>query len=79
MSYGNVDLKHPVDVDKYKGGHSSPHRPCCGLDLRCDVINGLDAYTESEEDRLVAEEAMLRYINMVILYLVWLVFVSKCY
>ncbi|XP_044372890.1 uncharacterized protein [Triticum aestivum] len=64
MSYGNVDLKHPVDVDKYKGGHSSPHIPCCGFDLGCDVITGLDAYTESEEARLVDDEAMLRYINM---------------
>ncbi|KAF7050247.1 hypothetical protein CFC21_058638 [Triticum aestivum] len=62
MSYGNVDLKHPVDVDKYKGGHSSPHIPCCGFDLGCDVITGLDAYTESEEARLVDDEAMLRYI-----------------
>ncbi|XBH86670.1 hypothetical protein VPH35_074286 [Triticum aestivum] len=54
MSYGNVDLKHHVDADKYKGGHSSPHKPCCGFALRCDVFTGLDAYTENEEARLSA-------------------------
>ncbi|KAI4993024.1 hypothetical protein ZWY2020_007337 [Hordeum vulgare] len=66
MTYGNVDLKHPVDADKYEGGHSTPHKPCCGFDLRCDVITGLDApaYIEDEEARLMAEEARLRYINM---------------
>ncbi|XP_044979425.1 uncharacterized protein LOC123446945 [Hordeum vulgare subsp. vulgare] len=66
MTYGNVDLKHPVDVDKYEGGHSTPHKLCCGFDLRCDVITGLDApaYIEDEEARLMAEEARLRYINM---------------
>ncbi|VAH87725.1 unnamed protein product [Triticum turgidum subsp. durum] len=37
LSYGNVDLKHPVDTDKYKGGHTAPRSPCCGFDLRCDV------------------------------------------
>ncbi|KAE8803853.1 hypothetical protein D1007_20212 [Hordeum vulgare] len=64
LSYGNVDLKHPVDTDKYKGGHTAPRSPCCGFDLRCDVITGLDvpAYIEDEEARLAEEEAMLRYI-----------------
>ena len=75
MRYGNVDLKHPVDADKYKGGHTAPRSPCCGFDLRCDVIPGLDVpeCIEDEEARLAKEEARLRYIYKVISYLVWLV------
>lgn len=80
MTYGNVDLKHPRDAGKYKGGHSTPHSPCCGFDLRCEVIAGPPAYIhiQDEEAMLVAEEARLRFINTVIVYLVWLVvFVSN--
>ncbi|XP_044372892.1 uncharacterized protein [Triticum aestivum] len=64
LSYGNVDLKHPVDTDKYKGGHTAPRSPCCGFYLRCDVIPGLDVpeCIEDEEARLAKEEARLRYI-----------------
>ena len=68
-------MKHPVDTGKYKGGHTAPRSPCCGFDLRCDVIPGLDVpeCIEDEEARLVKEEARLRYIYKVILDLVGLV------
>ncbi|KAF7041387.1 hypothetical protein CFC21_051192 [Triticum aestivum] len=65
LSYGNVDLRHPVDTDKYKGGHAASRLPCCCFDLRCDIIPGIDvpAYIEDEETRLAEEEARLRYIQ----------------
>ncbi|XP_037425986.1 uncharacterized protein LOC119291340 isoform X2 [Triticum dicoccoides] len=61
MRYGNVDLKHPVDVDKYKGGHSYRYSPCSGFDPRRDTPGpDVPAYIQDEEDRLAYEEATVR-------------------
>ena len=37
MSYGNVDLKHPVNADKYEGLYSGPFNLCCGVVPELDV------------------------------------------
>ncbi|KAF7055341.1 hypothetical protein CFC21_062885 [Triticum aestivum] len=57
MYYGNVDLKHPVNADKYKGRHSHPHKVGYGL-----VDRGVPEYIQNEEDMLADEEARIRYI-----------------
>ncbi|XP_037418832.1 uncharacterized protein LOC119283356 [Triticum dicoccoides] len=57
MNYGNVDLKHPVNGDKYKGRHSHPHKVGYGL-----VDRGVPEYIQNEEDMLADEEARIRYI-----------------
>ncbi|KAF7050430.1 hypothetical protein CFC21_058801 [Triticum aestivum] len=56
-SYGNVDLKHPINAHKYKGCHSRPHKVWCGL-----VDQGVPEYIQNEEDMLADEEARIRYI-----------------
>ncbi|XP_044371150.1 uncharacterized protein [Triticum aestivum] len=58
-TYGNVDLKHPVNADQYEGRHSRPHKTWCGA-----VHPGVPAYIKNEEDRLADEEARIRRVNM---------------
>ncbi|XP_044412226.1 uncharacterized protein [Triticum aestivum] len=67
--YGEYDLKHPVDADKYKGGHSTPAIQCRGINhipfLQPDVpvyIRNKQDWLEFEKAMLAKEEAKIRYI-----------------
>ncbi|VAI45105.1 unnamed protein product [Triticum turgidum subsp. durum] len=67
--YGECDLKHPVDADKYKGGHSTPVIQCRGINhtpfLQPDVpvyIRNKQDWLEFEKAMLAKEEAKIRYI-----------------
>uniref|UniRef100_R7W4S3 DUF3615 domain-containing protein n=1 Tax=Aegilops tauschii TaxID=37682 RepID=R7W4S3_AEGTA len=60
MSYGNVDLKHPVNADKYEGLYSGPFNLCCGVVPERDVGHDVPTYIQNEDDRLADEEAEIR-------------------
>ncbi|XBH86930.1 hypothetical protein VPH35_074503 [Triticum aestivum] len=62
MSYGNVDLKHPVNADKYEGLYSRPFNLCCGVVPERDVGHDVPTYIQNEDDRLADEEAEIRRI-----------------
>ena len=65
MSYGNVDLKHPVNADKYEGLYSRPFNLCCGVVPELDVGHDVPTYIQNEDDRLADEEAEIRRIYKV--------------
>uniref|UniRef100_A0ACD5WDF9 Uncharacterized protein n=1 Tax=Avena sativa TaxID=4498 RepID=A0ACD5WDF9_AVESA len=58
---GSVDLKHPIDADKYKRGRSRPYPQCLGFDLPREMLDDFCAYHD-EEARLAAEESRIRRI-----------------
>ncbi|XBI46173.1 hypothetical protein VPH35_110481 [Triticum aestivum] len=57
--YGQYDLKHPADADKYKGGHSTPFIQCCGVDCIPSMVLDRPGYIQNEKDCSEAEKAML--------------------
>ncbi|KAE8775414.1 hypothetical protein D1007_52103 [Hordeum vulgare] len=57
--YGEYDLKHPDDADKYKGGHSTPFMQCRGMNHIPFLDPDVPVYIRSKQDWLEAEKAML--------------------